>query len=111
MGGCNDVLHRSIGLMMEGGNTSWDSMSGSEMMAMMRYGFYLWRRESEIIIMQILTPRQYSCSVLALFRLKKDSSIGKKMSGYWRAACIQRSIRGFVMSQEESTQPREYSAF
>ena len=66
--------------------------------------------EDAIRIFLILTPRQYSCSVLASFRLNKESSIGTNLSKYWRAACSQRSRRGLFMSQDESTQPGVSSA-
>ena len=33
------------------------------------------------------------------------------MSGFWKAACRQRSRREFVVVQDESTQPRASSAF
>ena len=67
--------------------------------------------ESAIIIMLILTLRQYSCSVSASFRLNKDPSIITKVSGSWRAAFIQRSRRVLFVVQDESTQPRASSAF
>ena len=55
-GGISNVGQRSVGLMVAGGNISWDRMSVS---AMTRDGFCFYRRESEIQIIQILTPRQY----------------------------------------------------
>ena len=82
-GGINNVLHRSIGLLMAGRNTSWERISGSEMMAAIRAGLYFWRRYFVIIILQILILRQYSYSVSASLKLKKDSSTGKKVSGSW----------------------------
>ena len=56
MGVYNDVVHRSVGSMVAGGNTSWERMYGSSMMAVMRAGFCRWRRDSEISILHILTP-------------------------------------------------------
>ena len=111
MGGRNDVVHRSVGLMVVGGNTSWERMYGSEIMTVRRAGFCCWRRESIFSILLILTPRQYSRSILSLFRLEKDSSIGENVSGSWQAACSQRFRRGFLVIQDKSTQPRAYSAF
>ena len=58
MGGRNNVAHRSVGSMLVGGNTSWERMSGSEIMAVRRAGLCCWRRESEISILLILNPRQ-----------------------------------------------------
>ena len=37
--GINDVEQRSVGSMMNGGITSWDSMSGSAITAVIRDGF------------------------------------------------------------------------
>ena len=51
MGRRNDVVHRPIGLMVAGGNTSWERMSRSEMTVVTRAGFYCWRRESAIRVM------------------------------------------------------------
>ena len=56
MGVHNDVVHRSVGSMVAGGNTSWERMYGSSMMSVMRAGFCRWRRDSEISILHILTP-------------------------------------------------------
>ena len=56
MGGRNDVAHMSVGLMVVEGNTSWERMYGSARMLIRRAGFYLWRRESAISILLILTP-------------------------------------------------------
>ena len=106
MGGHNDLIHRSVGLMVVVGNTSWERMYVSSIMAVRRAGFCCWRRASAISILLILTPRRHSFSVSALFRLKKDSSSRTKVSGSWRAAHSQRSRRGFCVSQDESTQPR-----
>ena len=39
-GGINNVVQRFVGLMLAGGNTSWERMSGSEMTAAMRAFFY-----------------------------------------------------------------------
>ena len=58
-----------------------------------------------------MTSIQYSWSVSASFRLKKDSSIRTKVSGSWQSACSQRSRRGFFVSQYKSTQPRSSRAF
>ena len=88
MGRRNDVAHRSVGLMVVGGNTSWERMSGSAIIAVRRAGFCCWRRESVISILLILMLRRYSCSVSDLFWLKKEYSIGTKFSGSRRAACI-----------------------
>ena len=60
MGGRNDVAHRYVGSMVVGVNTSWVRMSGSEIMAVTRDGLCCWRRDSAIIILLILTPKQYS---------------------------------------------------
>ena len=38
--GINDVEQRSVGSMMNGGITSWDSMSGSAITEVMRDGFF-----------------------------------------------------------------------
>ena len=65
MGGRNDVSHRSVGLMVVGGNSSGKRMSVSEIMARRRAGLCLCMRESTINILLILTPRQYYCSILA----------------------------------------------
>ena len=111
MGGRNDIVHRSVGSMVVGGKTSWESMSGSAIMEVRRACFCLWRRESAISIILILTLGQYSCSVLAFFRLKKDSYVGKKVSGSWQEARIQRPRRGSCVIQDELTQPRESRAF
>ena len=56
-------------------------MSGSAIMAVRRAGFCHCRKESVISILQLLTTRQYYCSVSDSFRLKKDSSIGKNVYG------------------------------
>ena len=56
-GGRNDVSHRSVVLMVVGGNTSWERMYGSVIMVARRADFYLWRRDSTISIILILTPR------------------------------------------------------
>ena len=93
------------------GNNSWERVSVSAMMAVMRAGFCCWRRDSAIIILWILTSIQYYCSVLNSFRPKKDSSIGTKAYGSWREACSQRSRRGFVVSQDKSIQPRKSGVF
>ena len=111
MGGRNDIEHRSIGLVVVGGNTSWERMSISAIMAVSRAGLCSWRREYAISILLILISRRYSCIVSSLFRLKKYSSIGKKVTGSWQAYFRQRSKRGFFVSQDESTQPRASSAF
>ena len=92
--GFNGTGGRNNIVMVVGGITSWERMSGSAILAVRRAGFCCWRRKSESIILLILTPRQYSCSVSALSRLKKDSSVGKKVSGSWQAACRQRSRKG-----------------
>ena len=105
MSGRKDVAHRSVGLVVIGGNTSWERVSVSEIMAVGGAGFYHCRREFAVSILLILTP-QYSCSFLASFRLRKDSSIRTKVSVFWHAACRQRSRRGFLVSQNESTHPR-----
>ena len=42
--GINNVLQRSAGLMVAGGNASWERMSGSEMKEEIRADFYHWRR-------------------------------------------------------------------
>ena len=110
MGGRNDVAHRSVGSLVVGRNTSWESMSGSAIMTVRRAGFCLWRRNSAISILLVLTPIRYSCRVSASFRLKKDSSIGKNSSGSWRSSCSQRSRRGFFVVQDKSTQPWASSA-
>ena len=47
MGGRNYVSHRSVGLMAVGGNTSWERMSGSAIMAVRRAGFCCWRMRLE----------------------------------------------------------------
>ena len=105
-GGINDVAQHSVRFMVEGVNISWERIYGSAITAATRDGFCCWRRESIISILQILTPRRYSCSVSALLRMKKDSITRTKVSGSWQAVCRQRSRRGFVMIQEKSTQPR-----
>ena len=64
MGGRNDVAHRSVRLMVVVGNTSWERIYGSEIMAVRRAGFCCCRKESAISILLILTPRRYSFSVL-----------------------------------------------
>ena len=64
MGGFKNVVYRFIILMVAGGNTSWDRMYVSSMMAVVRGGVCCFRSYSVISILQIL------------FRLKKDSSIG-----------------------------------
>ena len=111
MGGRNDVVHRSVSYMVGKGNTSWERMSGSVIMAVRRDGLCRCRRESAISILLILTPRKYSCRILDLFRMKKDSSIRTKVSGSWRAACSQRSRKGFLVIQDELTQPRASIVF
>ena len=58
MGGRNDVAHRSVRSMLVEGNTSWERMSGSAIMAVRRSGLCFWRRESAISILLILTPRR-----------------------------------------------------
>ena len=65
MGGRNDVSHRSVGLMVVGGNSSGKIMSVSEIMARRRAGLCLCMRESTINILLILTPRKYYCSIFA----------------------------------------------
>ena len=102
MGAHKNVLHRSIGLMVAGGNTSWERMYGSVIITAMRKCLCFCRRYSTISMLNILVPRQYSCRILAFLRLKKDSSIRTKVSGTWQTACIQSSKRGFVMSQDDS---------
>ena len=81
MDGRNDVAQSSVGLMVVEGNTSWERMFGSAIMAVMSSSFYRWRKESSISILLLLTPRQYCCSVSVSFRLNMDSSIGTKVSG------------------------------
>ena len=110
MGGRNNTVHSFVGLMVLGGNTSWERMSGSEIMAVRRVGFCFWRRESTISSMLILSPRRSSCIFSASFRLKKYSSIGTIFSGSCQVACNQRSRRELFVSQDESTQPRASSA-
>ena len=108
-GGINDMVQRSVLLMAAGGNNSWGRMSGLVMKAMkaeMRIGFYHWRREYLIRILHILTSKQYSCRILASLRTNKYSSTRTNVYGYWKAARIQRYIRGFVVSQDKSMQPR-----
>ena len=56
-GGINNVVHRSVGSMVAGGNTYWESMSRSDMKAVTRAGFCCWRRDSAIRMMQILMQR------------------------------------------------------
>ena len=97
----NDVAHRYVGSMAVGGNNSWERTYGSAIMEVMTSGFYFWRRESVIRILLILTSRQYSCIVSALFRLEKDSSVVTKVTRFWRAARSQRFRRGFCVSQDE----------
>ena len=80
-GGIINVAHESVGSMVAGGNISWDRMSGLAIREAMRDGFCCWREESAIIIMQILAPGLYSCRVLNLLRLKKDSTTGTKVYG------------------------------
>ena len=111
MGGSNNVSHKSVRSMLVGGNISWERISGSVIMEVSRAGFCICRRESAISVMMILKSRRYSCSVSDSFRLKKDSYIGTKVSGSWKLAYSQRSRRGFVMSQDESTQPRLSNTF
>ena len=60
MGGCNDVVYRSVVLMVAVGNNSWERMFVLAMMAVMRAGLFHCRRGSAIKIMQILTLRRYS---------------------------------------------------
>ena len=62
-GGTNKAAQRSIRLMVTGRNISWDRIPRLEMTAETRDGFCCWRRESEIRILKILIPRQYSCRV------------------------------------------------
>ena len=50
-GGFNDFLQRSIGLVVLGGNISWERVSGLAMTAVMRAGFCICRRESAISIL------------------------------------------------------------
>ena len=57
MGERNDVAHRSVGLMVVGGNTSWERMSRLAILAVRRAVFCSWRRESGIIILLVLMPR------------------------------------------------------
>ena len=83
-GGIKNVVQSSIGSMVVGGNTSWERMSGSVMKAAMRAGFYIWRRESVIRILNILTPRRYYYSILASLILRKDSFTGIKAPGSWQ---------------------------
>ena len=78
-------------------------------MAVGRAGFCFWRREYAISMILILTPRKYSCIILASFRLKEDSYISTHVYGSLRAPCIQRSRRRFFVSQDNSTQPRASS--
>ena len=87
MGGRNDLVHRSIISMVTLGNTSWEGMNRSVIVEVTRAGFCRLRRESTITILQILTPRQYSCSVSDLLIMNKDSSIKTNMSGSWQEAC------------------------
>ena len=110
-GGINDLVQRSVGLMAAGGNISWERIFGLEMTAAKRDGLCFLRRESAISILQILTTRLYYCRVLDSLRLKKDSSTGTKVCWSWREVCRQRSRRGFVVSQDKLTQPRESIAF
>ena len=58
MGGRNNVAHRYVWSMVVGGNIYWEKMYGSAIMAVRRAGLCCWRRESEIIILLILNPRQ-----------------------------------------------------
>ena len=44
IGGIKYVVHRSVGLMVVGLNTSWERMSGSAIMAVSRAGFCLCMR-------------------------------------------------------------------
>ena len=60
MGGCNDVVYRSVVLMVAVGNNSWERMFGLAMMAVMRDGLCHCRRGYEITILQILTLIRYS---------------------------------------------------
>ena len=46
MDGRNDVAQSSVGLMVVEGNTSWERMFGSAIMAVMSSSFYRWRKES-----------------------------------------------------------------
>ena len=84
-GGINDVVERFVGLMVAGGNTSWERMSGSAMRPEIRAGFCHWRRDSVISILQILTPNTILLIVLASMRLDEYSSTGKRVSGSWWA--------------------------
>ena len=59
-----------------------------------------------IIILQILTPKQYSYRISDLLRLNKYSLTGGNVYGSWQAASVQRSRRQFIVIQDESTQPR-----
>ena len=108
-GEINDVAQRSVVSMVAGGNISWERMSGSEMMATIKASFCCWRRYSTISILKILTLRRYSCRFSASLRLMKDPATRTKLSVYWKAACCHRSRRVFVLSQDESTQPRASS--
>ena len=58
MGGRINVVHRSVRLMVVGGKTYWERMSGSATMVVRRDGFCRWRRESAIRILLILMPRR-----------------------------------------------------
>ena len=80
-GGINNMVHRSVRLMVAGGNNSWERMSGSAMTASTRAGFCCWRRESAIRIIHILTPRLYYCIVLDSLSPKKNLLTGTKVSG------------------------------
>ena len=44
--GCNDIAHKSVGLMVFGVNNSWEIMTRSAIMAVRRAGFCLYRSES-----------------------------------------------------------------
>ena len=106
MGGRKKFAHSSVRLMVVGGNTPWEKMSGFAIMAVRRNSLCCCSRESVISILLILTPRRYSCSIPDFFRMKKESSIRTKVSGSWQEACRQRSRRGFLVSKDESTHPR-----
>ena len=110
-GEIKNLVKRSVGLMVVGENSSQESMSGLSMKAAMRCGLCHCNRDSAISIMKILTSRLYSCSISALLGLKKDSSTGTKVSVSWRASCSQTSRRGFILIQDELTQPRASSVF
>ena len=64
--------------MVVGGNISWEKIFGLAMTAAKRDGLCFWRRESAIRILQILTTKQYPCSVSPSLRLKEESLTGEK---------------------------------